>query len=230
MTMLTTTYPLARAESQAPSATTARTWGFWATLGWFGVAAVTCFAASFVCGFAYALWSVLTNPGAALTLESPTLDYVSAAIGMPAAALVLMLAARRRGSALAYIGFALPSIRHVVIGVASLVALWAVWFGVFKLFPAYDQSADLIREYRSILGNPDGAGRVLDRGGGDRSNRRGDHLPRLHHARLEREPSWTDGRDRAQLGHLCGDPRAVQCPHHAPGVHRRAAVGGDALA
>ena len=115
---------------------------------------MTFLAVSFVCGFVYGVWSAVTNPDVPLTFESATLDYVSAAIGMPVAALVLMLAARRRGSALEYIAFALPSLRHVLIGVASLVALWAVWFAVFKLFPAYDQSAELIREYRSILGNP----------------------------------------------------------------------------
>jgi membrane protease YdiL (CAAX protease family) len=154
MTMLTTTYPLARAESQPPSVTTATPWGFWATLGWFGVAVATYLAASVLCGFVYAIWSVLTHPDVALTFESPTLGYLSAAIGMPAAALVLMLAARSRGSALGYIGFALPQWRHVLIGLASLVALWVVWFGVFKLFPAYDQSPEMILEYRSILGNP----------------------------------------------------------------------------
>jgi membrane protease YdiL (CAAX protease family) len=154
MTMLTTTYPLTRAESQLPSVTTTNSWGFWATLGWFGVALTTYVAVGFLCGLVYVIWSVLTHPDVALTFESPTLGYLSAAIGMPAAALVLMLAARRRGSAFGYIGFALPQWRHVLIGFASLVALWGFWFGVFKLFPAYDQAPELIREYRGILGNP----------------------------------------------------------------------------
>lgn len=154
MTMLTTTYPLMRAESQPPSATTMNSWGFWATLGWFGVAIATYVAVSFACGVGFVIWNVVTNPGAAINFDSPTLNYVSAAIAMPAAALVLMLAARRRGPALDYIGFTLPHGRDVLIGLASLVALWVVWFGVFKLFPAYDQSSELIREYRDILGNP----------------------------------------------------------------------------
>ena len=43
MTMITTTYPLARMESPHASAATttqSRPWAFWGTLGWFGVAMV----------------------------------------------------------------------------------------------------------------------------------------------------------------------------------------------
>jgi len=157
MSMITATYPLGKLESGQPTAAIVpetRTWGFWATLGWFCAAVATYAAITFLFGAGYVIYSVLTHPEAAITFDSPTLDYLSSASAMPSAALLLMLAARYRGPAFDYIGFARPSARHIVIGLASLAALWAFWFGVFKLFPDYDQSRELIEEYRSILGNP----------------------------------------------------------------------------
>jgi len=157
MSMITVTYPLGKLESgQPPAAMVAETrpWGFWATLGWFCVAVATYAAITFLFGAGYVIYSVLTHPEAAITFDSPTLDYLASAIAMPSAALVVMLAARYRGPALDYIGFARPRAQHILVGLASLSALWALWFGVLNLFPAYDQSRELIEEYRSILGNP----------------------------------------------------------------------------
>ena len=157
MSMMTTTHPLARLESERPAAspaTAVRPWGFWATLGWFGVAVATFIAANFLCGFGYVIWFVLTHPGAAINVESQVLHHLAIAVAMPAAALVLMLAARRGGSVSNYLGLVLPHGRDVLIGLAALAALWGISFVLFMLFPAYDQSGELIREYRATLGNP----------------------------------------------------------------------------
>src|SRR5262249_53077171 len=65
MSMVTTTYPLAGAVSERPHTAAAierRAWGFWATTGWFGLAIVGFVVASFLTGFGYAIWWVLTAP------------------------------------------------------------------------------------------------------------------------------------------------------------------------
>jgi CAAX protease family protein len=153
--MLTTTYPLPRVEPQQRSVTDTRAWGFWATLGWFGIAVVAYVAATFLCGFGYTIWSVLAHPGAAISFDAPVLIYLTVAVSMPAAALVLMFAARWAGpSTFGYLGLALPQRRHVMIGLGVMAAYWVVTMAMFKLFPAYDQSPELIGEYRAILGNP----------------------------------------------------------------------------
>src|SRR4051812_44240490 len=157
MTM-TTTYPLPRVESlQQSVADTSRkaAWGFWATLGWFGIAVVTYFAASVLCGLGYVIWSVIADPGAAISFDARVLTYLTVAVSMPAAALVLMFAARWAGPSMSrYLGLVMPHRRHIMIGFGIMAAYWLVSMAMFKLFPTYDQSAELIREYRAILGNP----------------------------------------------------------------------------
>ena len=153
MTMITTTYPIPLAES--PTSTDRRAWGFWATLGWFGGSVATYVAASALAGFVYAICWVLAQPTVPIDLESPTLMYLATAVSMPAAALLLMLAARRAGpSAFAYLNLTLPSRRHILIGLGLTAAFWCASVGFFYLFPAYDQSPQLVQEYRAILGNP----------------------------------------------------------------------------
>jgi len=155
MSMIATTYPLPL-ESQRTSttATPTRAWGFWVTLGWFGAAAITYVAVSFLCGIGYVFWSVLSRPDVAIDLEAPAIGYLASALSMPAAALLLMLAARRRSSVRDYIGFAMPAWRHVVIGLGVLAAYGCASAAFFYLFPAYDQIPEIIREYRAIVGNP----------------------------------------------------------------------------
>jgi len=156
MTMIATTYPLSRIESQTTSSTAmpTRVWGFWATLGWFGAAAITYVAVSFLSGIGYVVWSVLSRPDVAIDLEAPAVGYLAAALSMPAAALLLMLAARRRSSVRDYIGLTMPAWRHVVIGLGVLAAYWCASVAFFYLFPAYDQMPELIAEYRAVVGNP----------------------------------------------------------------------------
>jgi membrane protease YdiL (CAAX protease family) len=156
MTMITTTYPLPLESPQSTTTTTDRRgWGFWATLGWFGGAIATYLAVSVLCGFGYALWWVATQPSVAIDLESPMIAYLATALSMPAAALLLIYAARRAGpTAFGYIGLTLPTLRHLLIGLGLTAAFWGVSEGSFHLFPMYDQSPQLIQEYQSILGNP----------------------------------------------------------------------------
>jgi membrane protease YdiL (CAAX protease family) len=157
MTMLSTTYPLSRAESLQHAVTDAgpHSWGFWATLGWFAIAAATYAAANVLCGLGYTLWSVLADPGAAISFDAPVLNNFANAVSMPAAALVLVLAARRGGiSAFNYLGLVMPERRHIVVGLAVMAAYWLATMVTFKLFPGYDQSQEMIGEYRAILGNP----------------------------------------------------------------------------
>ena len=87
--MMTTTYPLARLESERPAAspaTTVRPSGFWATLGWFGVAAAACVAADFLCGVGYVIWSAVVQPDVAISFDAPVLNYLGIAVSFPAAA------------------------------------------------------------------------------------------------------------------------------------------------
>jgi membrane protease YdiL (CAAX protease family) len=156
MTMITATYPLPIEAPQSTTTTTdRRAWGFWATLGWFGGAVVTYLAVSVLCGFGYALWWVVTRPSVAIDLESPMIAYLATALSMPAAALLLIYGARRAGpTAFGYIGLTLPARRHMLVGLALTAAFWCASVGFFYLFPAYDQSPQLIQEYRAILGNP----------------------------------------------------------------------------
>jgi membrane protease YdiL (CAAX protease family) len=157
MTMIVTTYPLSHYESRplATADTDRRAWGFWSTLAWFGAAASVHLAVSILCGLGYVVWSVLTHPSAAIDWESPIADYIAIALSMTAAASVLMYAAQRAGpSALGYLGLTLPRLRHVFVGLGLLVALAFLNMGFFRLFPGYDPSPDLIREYQAILGNP----------------------------------------------------------------------------
>src|SRR5690242_8775384 len=100
VTMISATYALERGASESRSATTteSRPWGVWATLGWFAGAAVTAVAVSFLCGFGYAVWMTLAHPGGAIDFESPILLQLSTALSWPAAALLLLFAARLAGS------------------------------------------------------------------------------------------------------------------------------------
>jgi len=157
MSMITTTYPPRGLESNVRSTATApaRTWGFWATLGWFGVAVVTYFAATFLAAFFYALWWGLTHPNVPLDMNAPVLGYLMIAVPMPAAALALMLAARRAGPSMrSYLGLVWPRWRHILVGFGALIVLGALIEGLFRLFPTFDQTPELIAEYRSIMGNP----------------------------------------------------------------------------
>ena len=157
MSMIATTFPLSQYESR-PLATTradVRAWGFWATSVWFGAAVVTNLAVSILCGLGYAAWSVLTHPSAAIDWDSPTSQYLAMALSMTAGALLLMYAGRRAGpSAFGYLGLTPPSVRHVLAGLGLLVAFGLFSAGFFHLFPAYDPSSDIIREYQAIMGAP----------------------------------------------------------------------------
>ena len=158
--MITATYPLTGLDSVQPSTTAAarpHPWGFWATLGWFGVAFVAFFAAAIVCGFSYGFGWALTHPGQALDVDSPVLAYLVTAVSVPAAALVLALATRRAGwSMWGYLGLVLPRLRHVVIGIGSLVAFGVFISAVAYMFPSVDQSAVMDSEYRSAMGSTAG--------------------------------------------------------------------------
>lgn len=155
MTMITTTYPLGDTESRIPSAAApVRAWGFWATLGWFGLAAVTCTAAMFLCGVGYAVWWALNYPNIPIPLDSPTVGYLASVVSMPAAALVLMLAARRGGSMSSYLGLVWPHWRHMLVGLGLLIATCAFGHGLYYLFPSFDQTGEMIIEYRAIMGSP----------------------------------------------------------------------------
>src|SRR5689334_12843607 len=127
MTMLSTTYPLSRVEEtqHATTDTAPRPWGFWATLGWFGIAVAVYLGAGFVCGLGYVIWSELAHPGVPISFDAPVLDNLTVAISMPAAALVLIMAARRAGpSIFSYLGLVLPQRRHVLIGFGLMAAYW----------------------------------------------------------------------------------------------------------
>jgi membrane protease YdiL (CAAX protease family) len=157
--MLTETYPLRGLDSPVPSisAPRVRPWGFWATLGWFGVALVTVFAAQFLCGLFYVIWWVIAHPNVPIAIDSPTLEYLAIAVSMPTAAMVLAMAARRAGPSVRdYLGLVLPHRRDVLIGLGLLVALWLLLVGLTYLFPAMDQSAVWVSDYRELVGNPVG--------------------------------------------------------------------------
>jgi membrane protease YdiL (CAAX protease family) len=153
MTMITTTYPVPHIDARHPTTSDRRPWGFWATLGWFAAAVVTYVAASFLSVFGYALWMTLAHPDVAIDLNS--LAYLAAVVSMPAAALVLILAARRAGpTASGYLSLTLPKAQHIVIGLCVVAAYWCASLAFFRLFPAYDQSPEFIAQYRAMLGNP----------------------------------------------------------------------------
>jgi uncharacterized protein len=157
MSMIATTFPLSPYESRPLPAADAgsRTYGFWATLAWFGAAVVIYQVVVVLCGLGYAAWLAFNHPSAAIDWESPTADYIATAMSVTAAALMLMYAGRRASpSAFRYLGLTLPRLRHVFVGLALLVALGFLNAGFFRLFPAYEPSSDLIREYQAILGNP----------------------------------------------------------------------------
>jgi CAAX protease family protein len=157
MSMIATTFPLSSYKSRPlPTAdATSRTFGFWATLVWFGAAVLTYQVVTVLCGIGYAAWSAFNYPSAAIDWDSPTADYIATVLSVTAAASMLMYAGQRAGpSAFAYLGLTRPSLRHVFVGLGLLVALAFLNAGFFRLFPAYDPSPDMIQEYRAILGNP----------------------------------------------------------------------------
>ena len=64
MSVAKATYPVSGFQSQEPSSAVGgrpRAWGFWASLGWFGVAVVAAFMVLFLCGFML-LSAPSTNP------------------------------------------------------------------------------------------------------------------------------------------------------------------------
>jgi uncharacterized protein len=155
MTMITTTYPIPDIEPQLAAAADRRPWSFWATLGWFGAAVVAHFATVIPCGLGFAIWWVVAHRNLDIDFESPTFEYVLVAVCMMASALVLTLAARRAGSsAQGYLGLTMPAKRHILTGLGLTAAFWCLGVIFFYLFPAFDQSHELIREYRRLIGNP----------------------------------------------------------------------------
>src|SRR5215510_2108834 len=118
MSMIATTFPLSTCESRPPPAADAgrRTYGFWATLAWFGAAVLTYQVVTLLCGIGYAAWSAFNYPSAAIDWNSPTADYIATALSVTAAASLLIYAGRRAGpSAFGYLGLTWPSLRHVFV-------------------------------------------------------------------------------------------------------------------
>ena len=153
MTMITATYPLALDKSDISfksSTPRSRAWGFWATLGWMGLATITFFAAAFVCSFAYGIVSVISNPGLAFDPTSPVLTHLSTLVAMPAAAVTLIFAARRAGIPVNdYLGLKPPKLLHIVAGLAALAAFLFFWGGMSHLFPSFNQSGVMTSEVRA---------------------------------------------------------------------------------
>jgi len=161
MTMITATYPLTGLSSEPAStiaATRPRPWGFWATLGWLGVAVVAFFAAAFVGGIGLGIWWVVARQGQVFNPDdAPIALYVISGVAMLAAGAVFAFAARRaKWSVRDYLGLTIPNPRHVLVGLASLLAFWLVVTGLEYLFPALDQTAVMISEYRALLVSPSG--------------------------------------------------------------------------
>jgi membrane protease YdiL (CAAX protease family) len=156
MSMMTATYPLTGMSAAMPAATTTakRPWGFWATLGWFGVAFVTFFVAAIGVGFAYGLTWALTQHGTALDPNAPILTYAVTIVSVPAAAAMLVFAARRAGwSVRDYLGLVMPTWRQALFGFGVMVAFF-VFLGVTAyLFPSVDQSSVMTSEYGALTGN-----------------------------------------------------------------------------
>jgi uncharacterized protein len=157
MTMISATYPLERGAPEPRSATTTepRPWGVWATLGWFAGAVATVVAVSFLCGFGYVLWMTLAHPGVAVDFQSPILNSLYGVLSEPAAALLVLFAARLAGpSAFSYLGLTKPVMRYFLIGLGLLAVVWCLTEAFFWMFPALDQAPELIQGYRAALGNP----------------------------------------------------------------------------
>jgi CAAX protease family protein len=156
MTMMTATYPAVGFDAGMPATTTMakRPWGFWATLGWFGVAFAAFFAAAIGVGFVYGLTWVLTHQGAMLDPNSPILNYAVTIVSVPAAAAVLAFAARRAGwSVREYLGLVMPTWRQALFGFGVMVAFFAFLGVMAYLFPSVDQSSVMTSEYSSLTGN-----------------------------------------------------------------------------
>ena len=157
MSTITTTYPLRGYEPQVPSTTPAiavRVWGFWATLGWFAVAVGAAAASEFLTGFFFAVWWAIAYPNVPIDFESAVFAHLSTAISVPTVALVLVLAARRRGSLGNYLGLVWPHWRHILLGLGMLVAIGFAGAGIDHLFPSFNQMADAISEYRAAMTSP----------------------------------------------------------------------------
>jgi CAAX protease family protein len=157
MTMITTTYPIPDIEAQHPATTTAgrRAWGFWATLGWFGAAVATHFAVAILFSLGFAIWWIVSQRNLEVGIEPPTFQYFTVLFATLVPALVLTLAARRAGpSAQGYLGLTMPAKRHILIGLGLTAVFWCMSETFFHLFPAFDQTPELIREYRGLIGNP----------------------------------------------------------------------------
>jgi membrane protease YdiL (CAAX protease family) len=124
-------------------------WGFWASLGWFGVAVAASFVVVFVVVF---VWRI-ANPNVALNPRSPILIYFAANALSVAAVLVLILAARRAGwKARDYLGFVVPKPRDVLIGLGWLVAFAALVIALAYVVPSLKQTA-VTSEYRAAMGS-----------------------------------------------------------------------------
>ena len=154
MSMMTATYPLAGAKSERAhtAAPERRVWGFWATLGWFGVACVSFLAASVVAGLAYGIWWGLTKRGVALDINAPMIELLATVMSMPAAALALVLASRKRGwTVREYLALKMPRMRHVAYGAAALVGFFALASVAGYFFPSMDQSEHMLGVYRAVM-------------------------------------------------------------------------------
>jgi membrane protease YdiL (CAAX protease family) len=155
--MITAPYPLAGTTLERPHTAAApvrRAWGFWATLGWLWLATLAFAAASFLTGFSYALWWILAHPQMPVNVMAMTLGLLATAVSVPAGALLLFLASRKRGwSAREYLGLVMPRMRHIAMGMGALVAFWALVEIVVYVFPTIDQSELMTKEYRLIMGS-----------------------------------------------------------------------------
>jgi uncharacterized protein len=152
-------YPVSRFQSQEPLTTVggrSRAWGFWASLGWFGVAVVTAMVAVFVCGFWYGFWWAIVHHVPAPP-ATPTLKYFWATVFITTVVLMLAVAGRRAGwKARDYFALVLPKPHHVLSGCGLLVAFWALVTSLEYVFPSLDQSEVMTREYAAAMGSVTG--------------------------------------------------------------------------
>jgi CAAX protease family protein len=155
MTMITTTYPIPDVEAPIPAVADRRAWGFWATLGWFGAAIASHFAVAILFGLGFAIWWIVAHGNMDVGTEPPAFESITLVFAMLAPALLLTLAARHAGpSAKDYLGLTIPAKRYILIGLGLTAAFWCVSEVSDYLFPAFNQTPELVREYRAVMGNP----------------------------------------------------------------------------
>jgi membrane protease YdiL (CAAX protease family) len=156
MSTISTTYLVSDFESRSPSTgeATARSWGFWATFGWFVLALAAAAIGLIPLGLAYGAWSRASG----LVLGEQILEMLGIAAFTIAIASVLALAARRAGASAAhYLGLLWPQWRYIAIGFALLAVEVVFNIGLFSLLPTTDESRpSIVDDYRSLIGNPGG--------------------------------------------------------------------------